>query len=395
MTARKTPEPQSKRLRVAVLYGGRSGEHEVSLASAAAVLANLDRKKYEPVGVRLEKDGRWILVDRLPSASSAAEVIEQSRLDAGRSRGGREVLLPPRPANDTLLVLNRQSDRTDGDSTGASLTGLGVDVVFPVLHGPFGEDGTIQGLLELANVAYVGCGVLASAVGMDKLLMKTVFRASGLNVPDWVPIDRHTWQANQAGCTAQIEQNLAYPLFVKPANLGSSLGISKAANRTELAAAVAHAAEFDRRIVVERAVPNAREIECAVLGNGDPEASIAGEILPSREFYDYEAKYIDSGSRLEIPAVLDAPVMREIQQQAVRAFRSIDGAGLARVDFLLNRSTGDLYINEINTMPGFTTISMYPKLLEHAGIPYRETLSRLCDLALAHHGARQRLSVTR
>ena len=187
MTARKTPEPQSKRLRVAVLYGGRSGEHEVSLASAAAVLANLDRKKYEPVGVRLEKDGRWILADRLPSASSAAEVIEQSRLDAGRTRGGREVLLPPRPASDTLLVLNRQPDRSDGDSAGVTLTGLGVDVVFPVLHGPFGEDGTIQGLLELANVAYVGCGVLASAVGMDKLLMKTVFRASGLNIPDWVP----------------------------------------------------------------------------------------------------------------------------------------------------------------------------------------------------------------
>jgi D-alanine-D-alanine ligase len=196
MTARKTPEPQAKRLRVAVLYGGRSGEHEVSLASAAAVLANLDRKKYEPIGVRLEKDGRWILADRLPSASSAAEVIEQSRADAGRSRGGREVLLPPRPASDTLLVLNRQSDRTDGDSTGVTLTGLGVDVVFPVLHGPFGEDGTIQGLLELANVAYVGCGVLASAVGMDKLLMKTVFRASGLTVPDWVPIDRRTWQAD-------------------------------------------------------------------------------------------------------------------------------------------------------------------------------------------------------
>jgi D-alanine-D-alanine ligase len=396
MTARKTPEPQAKRLRVAVLYGGRSGEHEVSLASAAAVLANLDRKKYEPVGVRLEKDGRWILADRLPSASSAAEVIEQSRLDAGRSRGGREVLLPPRPASDTLLVLNRQSDSTDGDSTGVTLTGLGVDVVFPVLHGPFGEDGTIQGLLELANVAYVGCGVLASAVGMDKLLMKTVFRASGLNVPDWVPVDRHAWKANEAGCAAQIEQNLAYPLFVKPANLGSSLGISKATNRAELLAAVAHAAEFDRRIVVECAVPNAREIECAVLGNGDPEASIGGEILPSREFYDYEAKYIDAGSRLEIPAVLDAPMMREIQQQAVRAFRAIDGAGLARVDFLLNRATGELFLNEINTMPGFTTISMYSKLWQASGKDYPVLVDRLIALAMERHSDKQshRVSAT-
>jgi len=389
MTARKSPEPQSKRLRVAVLYGGRSGEHEVSLASAAAVGANLDRKKYEPVGVRLEKDGRWILADRLPSAASAAEVIEQSRHEAGRARGGREVLLPPRPASDTLLVLNRESGGGEGDSAGVTLTGLGVDVVFPVLHGPFGEDGTIQGLLELANVAYVGCGVLASAVGMDKLMMKTVFRASGLTVPDWVPVDRQAWLADMAGFTAEIEQKLGYPLFVKPANLGSSLGISKATNRAELAAAVAHAAEFDRRIVVECAVPNAREIECAVIGNLAPEASIAGEILPSREFYDYEAKYIDSGSRLEIPATIDAPMMEEVQRQAVRAFRAIDGAGLARVDFLLNRVSGELFLNEINTMPGFTTISMYSKLWQASGRDYPVLVDQLIALAIERHADKQ------
>ena len=394
MAARKSPEPQSKRLRVAVLYGGRSGEHEVSLASAAAVFANLDRKKYEPVGVRLEKDGRWILADRLPSAASAAEVIEQSRHDASRARGGREVLLPPRPASDTLLVLNRQSDSGDDNSAGVTLTGLGVDVVFPVLHGPFGEDGTIQGLLELANVAYVGCGVLASAVGMDKLVMKTVFRAAGLNVPDWVPVDRQAWQANVAGFTEEIENKLGYPLFVKPANLGSSLGISKASNRAELAAAVAHAAEFDRRIVVERAVPNAREIECAVIGNSAPDASIAGEILPSREFYDYEAKYIDSGSRLEIPASIDEAMMREIQQQAVRAFTAIDGAGLARVDFLLNRATGELFINEINTMPGFTTISMYSKLWQASGVDYPLLVDRLIALAIERHADKQSHRIT-
>ena len=367
-----------KRLRVAVLYGGRSGEHEVSLASAAAVLANLDRKKYEPIAVRLEKDGRWMLADRPPSAASAAEVIEQSRQDSARGRGGREVFLPARPGADTLLVLNRAG----GDDGSVTLAGLGVDVVFPVLHGPYGEDGTIQGLLELASVAYVGCGVLASAVGMDKLVMKTVFRADGLRVPDWVAVDRADWRARPAGIVGEVEAALGYPLFVKPANLGSSLGISKATDARTLSTAITHAAGFDRRIVVERAVPNAREIECAVLGNAAPEASVAGEIVPSREFYDYEAKYIDGGSRLEIPAVLDDAVAREVQHQAIRAFRAIDGAGLARVDFLLDRVTGDLFLNEINTMPGFTTISMYSKLWGASGVDYPTLIDRLIALAV-------------
>jgi D-alanine-D-alanine ligase len=367
-----------KRLRVAVLYGGRSGEHEVSLASAAAVLANLDRKKYEPIAVRLEKDGRWMLADRPPSAASAAEVIEQSRQESARGRGGREVFLPARPGADTLLVLNRAG----GDDGSVTLAGLGVDVVFPVLHGPYGEDGTIQGLLELASVAYVGCGVLASAVGMDKLVMKTVFRADGLRVPDWVAVDRADWRARPAGIVGEVEAALGYPLFVKPANLGSSLGISKATDARTLSTAITHAAGFDRRIVVERAVPNAREIECAVLGNAAPEASVAGEIVPSREFYDYEAKYIDGGSRIEIPAVLDDAVAREVRHQAIRAFRAIDGAGLARVDFLLNRVTGELFLNEINTMPGFTTISMYSKLWGASGVDYPALIDRLITLAV-------------
>jgi D-alanine-D-alanine ligase len=367
-----------KRLRVAVLYGGRSGEHEVSLASAAAVLANLDRKKYEPIAVRLEKDGRWMLADRPPSAASAAEVIEQSRQESARGRGGREVFLPARPGADTLLVLNRAG----GDDGSVTLAGLGVDVVFPVLHGPYGEDGTIQGLLELASVAYVGCGVLASAVGMDKLVMKTVFRADGLRVPDWVAVDRADWRARPAGIVGEVEAALGYPLFVKPANLGSSLGISKATDARTLSTAITHAAGFDRRIVVERAVPNAREIECAVLGNAAPEASVAGEIVPSREFYDYEAKYIDGGSRIEIPAVLDDAVARDVQHQAIRAFRAIDGAGLARVDFLLDRVTGELFLNEINTMPGFTTISMYSKLWGASGVDYPALIDRLITLAV-------------
>ena len=365
----------------------------MSLASAAAVLANLDRKKYEPIAVRLEKDGRWVLADRPPSAASAAEVIEQSRHDGTRTRGGREVFLPPRPGADTLLVLNRLN-QDGGDDGSATLAGLGVDVVFPVLHGPYGEDGTIQGLLELASVPYVGCGVLASAVGMDKLVMKTVFRAHGLRIPDWVAVERADWHARPAAITTEIEAALGYPLFVKPANLGSSLGISKAADASALAAAITHAAEFDRRIVVERAVPNAREIECAVLGNAQPEASVPGEIVPSREFYDYEAKYIDGSSRLEIPAVLDEAVAREVQAQAVRAFRAIDGAGLARVDFLLDRASGDLFLNEINTMPGFTTISMYSKLWSASGVDYPTLIDRLITLALARAKERSETRTT-
>ncbi|HXT71353.1 MAG TPA: D-alanine--D-alanine ligase family protein [Vicinamibacterales bacterium] len=378
----------AKRLRVAVLYGGRSGEHEVSLASAAAVFANLDRSRYEPIAIRLEKDGRWVLADRPPSAASAAEVIEQSRHETGRLRSGREVLVPAKPGTDTLMVLDkRQSEESDAI---VSLTGLAVDVVFPVLHGPYGEDGTVQGLLELANVPYVGCGVLASAVGMDKLVMKTVFSASGLRVPDWVAVSRAEWRENPAEITRRVERDLSYPLFVKPANLGSSLGISKVAGRGTLAAAIDEAARYDRRIVVERAVPEAREIECAVLGNDAPSASVPGEIIPSREFYDYEAKYIDGMSRLEIPARLDDGVADQVKTLAIAAFKAIDGAGLARVDFLLSRSSGELFVNEINTMPGFTTISMYSKLWAASGVDYPTLVDRLIALAIERQHERQK-----
>lgn len=381
-----------KRLRVALLYGGRSGEHEISLASAAAVWANLNRRRYEPVAVRIEKDGRWVLADRPPSAASAAEVIQQSRGEAPRPRGGREVLLAPRPGDPTMVVLERQPNGDDEAS--ASLTGLGVDVVFPILHGPLGEDGTIQGLLELANVAYVGSGVLASAVGMDKLVMKTVFRARGLQVPDWLAVERREWIADPAGVKDRIGRTLTYPLFVKPANMGSSVGISKVAAPDNLATAVSLAAEFDRRIVVENAVADAREIECAVLGNGAPEASVPGEIVPSREFYDYEAKYIDGGSRIEIPASLDTATAAEVRRQAVLAFQSIDGAGLARVDFLLNRKTGALFVNEINTMPGFTTISMFSQLWAATGVDYPTLVDRLIALAVERHADKQQLKTS-
>jgi D-alanine-D-alanine ligase len=383
-----------KRLRVGVLYGGRSGEHEVSLASAAAVYANLDPQKYERVALRIEKDGRWVLADRPPSAASAAEVIDQTRNDVTRLRGGREVFLPPRPGDETIVLVDRRSARHDEAEAAASLTGLGLDVLFPVLHGPFGEDGTIQGLLELANVAYVGCGVLSSAVGMDKAVMKTLFRARGLRVPDWVVVRRRDWLADPHAVTARIEKALDYPLFVKPANLGSSVGISKVHNASELPAAMTLATEFDRKIIVERAVPEAREIECAVLGNDAPEASTPGEVVPSREFYDYEAKYIDGRSRVEIPAALDDKTARDIQRLAIAAFEAIDGSGLARVDFLLSRSTGELFVNEINTLPGFTTISMYSKLWAASGVDYGTLVERLVALAIARHQEKQELKTT-
>ena len=377
-----------KRLRVGVLYGGRSGEHEVSLASAASVFANVDRQRYEPVAIRIERDGRWVLADRPPSAASAAEIIDQMRSEVLRPRTGREVILPPRPGEDTLVLVDRRADRDDANAT---LTGLGLDVLFPVLHGPYGEDGTIQGLLELANVAYVGCGVLASAVGMDKAVMKVLFQAEGLRVPRWRVAWRRDWRLNRADVIAGVEQALEYPLFVKPANLGSSIGISKVHQPDGLGPAIDHALEFDRKVVVEAAVADAREIECAVLGNDTVEASIPGEIVSSREFYDYEAKYIDGQSRLEIPAALDAAVADDVRRLAALAFAAIDGTGLARVDFLLSRSSGELFVSEVNTLPGFTTISMYAKLWAASGVDYATLVDRLITLAIELHAEKQAL----
>ena len=383
-----------KRLRIGVLYGGRSGEHEVSLASAAAVFANIDRKRYEPIAIRIEKDGQWVLADRPPSASSAAEVIDQMKSEPTRLRGGREVFLPPRPGDDTLVLVDRRSARADEPEASAALTGLGLDVIFPVLHGPYGEDGTIQGLLELANVAYVGCGVLASSVGMDKAVMKVLFGAKGLPITRWLPILRRDWTAGRARLSNAIAKTLGFPVFVKPANLGSSVGISKVRDAAELGPAIDLAAGYDRKVVVEAAVREAREIECAVLGNDDPAASVPGEVIPSREFYDYEAKYIDSGSRVVIPADLSEPQSAEVRRHAVAAFEAIDAAGLARVDFLLDRTNGQLFVNEINTLPGFTTISMYAKLWAATGVDYPALVDRLIALARERHAAKQELKTS-
>jgi D-alanine-D-alanine ligase len=382
-----------KRLRIGMVYGGRSGEHEVSLASAAAIFANIDRQRYEPIAIRIEKDGRWVLADRPPSASSAAEVIDQLKSETARVRSGREVFLPPRPGDDTLVLVDRRSTR-DPDSASAALTGLGLDAIFPVLHGPFGEDGTIQGLLELANIAYVGCGVLASAVGMDKAIMKVLFQAEGLRVSRWRVVFRRDWQRDRAAVISEIEQNLEFPLFVKPSRLGSSVGISKVRVKEELGRAIDAAAEFDRKLVIEEAVKDAREIECAVLGNHDVEASVPGEVVPSREFYDYEAKYIDSGSRIEIPAKLTDRQAEQVRRQAITAFRAIDGEGFGRVDFLMNGSTGKLFVNEINTIPGFTTISMFAKLWGASGVDYPTLVDRLITLALERHAEKQQLKTS-
>ena len=377
-----------KRLRVGVLYGGRSGEHEVSLASAASVFANMDRTRYEPVAIRIEKDGRWALADRPPATMSAAEVIEHARLEAARpSRTGREVHFMARPSKETILSIDRRSSR--GEDGQALVTGLNLDVIFPVLHGPYGEDGTIQGLLELANVPYVGAGVLASAVGMDKGMMKVVFAAAGLPVCPYCAVLRHDWQSNRDAVAADLEKALHYPMFVKPANLGSSVGISKAKNRDGLIDAMDLAGSFDRRIVVEAAVPNAREIECAVIGNDAPEASVPGEVIPSREFYDYEAKYIDAGSQTIIPADLGPRTTDEIKRLSILAFKAIDCAGMARVDFLL--SPDKIFVNEVNTIPGFTTISMYSKLWAATGVEYPALVDRLIALALARHAEKQQL----
>jgi D-alanine-D-alanine ligase len=380
-----------KRLRVGVLHGGRSGEHEVSLASAAAVFAHLDRTRYEPVPIRIEKDGRWALADRPPTAASAAEVIEQARLDTARpSRGGREVHMIARPSEETILSIDRAASR-GGEIGHAVVTGLNLDLIFPVLHGPYGEDGTIQGLLELANIPYVGAGVLASAVGMDKAMMKLVFAALGLPMCPYRVVLRHEWDKAGDRIAAGLEQALHFPMFVKPANLGSSVGISKAKDGASLRDAMDVAGSFDRKIVVEAAVPEARELECAVLGNDTPEASVVGEVIPSREFYDYEAKYLDEGSRVIIPADLPAATAEEVRRLSIAAFKALDCAGMARVDFLSARKTGEIFVNEVNTIPGFTTISMYSKLWAASGIDYPALLDRLIALAMERHQDKQHL----
>ncbi|HYE24704.1 MAG TPA: D-alanine--D-alanine ligase [Clostridia bacterium] len=390
----------AKKIRVGVLFGGRSGEHEVSLLSAASVLKAIDKKKYEVVPIGITKQGRWV-TDSHAEQLLKGEYAETHHFRAGDPQAtasaavlarGESVLVPPMPAGQSALVPFEQSNAVKSDS-------IEVDVIFPVLHGTFGEDGTIQGLLELADVAYVGSGVLGSAAGMDKDVMKKLFRDAGLAIVKHVTVLRSQWEREPKKVRKLVESKLKYPVFVKPANLGSSVGISKAHDASELPAAMNEAARYDRKIVVEQGVGGkkhkAREIECAVLGNDDPKASVCGEIVPIKEFYDYEAKYIDEGSELLIPAKISRKQQKEIQEMAVRAFQACDCAGLSRVDFLLDPKTEKFYLNEVNTMPGFTSISMYPKLWAATGVEYPELIDRLIQLALERHAEKKRNQYSR
>ncbi len=385
-----------KKIRVGVLFGGRSGEHEVSLLSAASVLNAIDRDKYDVVPIGITKDGRWLTAEHAENLLQGKLVIEPRQLRAGDpdltqpaavlSRG-EAVVVPPEPVHRESGLVPFQTD--PAMLRRASDRAINVDVIFPVLHGTFGEDGTIQGLLELADIPYVGAGVLGSAAGMDKDIMKSLFIAAGLPIVKHVTILRGAWENDAKGTEKLVERKVKYPVFVKPANLGSSVGISKAHNRKELGPAIEEAAKFDRKIVIEQGVggatKKAREIECSVLGNDDPAASIPGEIVPIKEFYDYNAKYLDEGSELIIPAKLTKAETKKVQELAVRAFKAVDCSGLARVDFLMDAATRKIYLNEINTMPGFTAISMYPKLWAASGVEYAELIDRLIQLGIERH----------
>lgn len=358
---------EKRRLRIGVLFGGRSGEHEVSLASAASVIRALDPEKYDVVPIGIAKDGRWLV------GSSATRLLPEV------IKSGDRVVLPPDPSAAALVSL----------APAAGQPSVMVDVIFPVLHGTFGEDGTVQGLLELAGLPYVGAGVLASSVGMDKDVQKRLFEQAGLPIVPFLAVRRSEWERERARVIREIKKKFRFPVFVKPATLGSSVGMTRVNAAHQLAAAMDLAGEFALKIIVERCV-TAREIEVSVLGNDQVRASVPGEIVPHREFYDYTAKYLESGTRLIIPAALTKKQVAAFQDYAVCAFRAIDGAGMARCDFFLDRKNGKIFINELNTIPGFTSISMYPKLWEASGLAYPQLIDRLIELALELHREKSR-----
>jgi len=356
---------EKKRLRVGVLFGGRSGEHEVSLASAASVIGGLDPDRYEAVPIGISKEGHWLI------GATAQKMLPDVL------KGGQRVVMAADPTDAALIPL----DRSGG--------GQRLDVVFPVLHGTYGEDGTIQGLLDLAGLPFVGAGVLGSAIAMDKDVAKRLLQAAKIPVVPWVAVYRSDWERGPEEIQRIIEEKFAYPVFVKPATLGSSVGMTKVHAREELAPALNLAAEFAMKILVERAV-SAREIEVSVLGNHDPQASVPGEIVPHREFYDYQAKYLEEGTQLLIPAKLKRGEAAKIQKYAVAAFRALELAGMARVDFFLDKEGGKIFLNEVNTIPGFTSISMYPKMWEASGVAFRDLISTLIELALEIHREKTR-----
>jgi D-alanine-D-alanine ligase len=397
------------KLRVGILFGGRSGEHEVSLLSAASVLEAIDKTKYEVVPIGITKDGHWLMAEHaermLKGNAGEGARATPTHLRAGDPEAtpgaavlarGESVIVPPEPAHREGGMSPFQ---TDANLRRAADRAINVDVIFPVLHGTFGEDGTIQGLLELADIAYVGAGVLGSSAGMDKDVMKSLFRAAGLPIVRQVTVLRSQFEGEPKKVQKIVGSKLKYPVFVKPANLGSSVGIAKAHDAKELGPAIAEAAKFDRKIVIEEGVGGkkhkARELECAVLGNDAPKASVAGEVVPCKEFYDYDAKYLAEGSELVIPAKITKAEMKTVQRLAIAAFQAVDCTGLARVDFLMDPKSRRIFVNEINTMPGFTAISMYPKLWAATGVPYPELIDRLIQLGIERHEDKKRNQYSR
>lgn len=380
-----------KRVRVGIIYGGRSSEHEVSLASAAAVISNLNPNQYEVFPIYIHPDGRWSLAEHPPTSSSAAQVINQSksRSASASMKVRRTLQLLPHPSDKTLIAIEQKND----NSIPEIVDSLTLDVLFPVLHGKHGEDGTLQGLLELANLPYVGAGVFSSAAAMDKTVAKVLFKGHELPVVDYFVVSKKDWEASRTATLALLVQQLTFPMFVKPANLGSSIGISKATKVDELEKSIDLARMFDQKVLVEVAVPEARELECAVLGNEDPIVSLPGEIVSTGQFYDYAAKYLDTESKLIIPASLTEGQTTQIKNLAAAAFQAIDCAGMARVDFLMDGTNGQVFLNEINTIPGFTTISMYPKLWEASDLNYSSLLDRLIELAFERHTNKQSLKL--
>lgn len=362
-----------KRLKVAVIFGGRSGEHQISLLSAASVISSMDKKKYDILPIGITPDGEWIVArDSMALLKSGKKV-----------RSNATALLSLDPKKMGIFTLKGNVKKK-----------LKIDVAFPVLHGTYGEDGTIQGLLEMVDIPYVGAGVMASAIGMDKGIMKSLFKEKGLPTPDFTVVKKTDWKKNEREIIKGVEKEIGYPCFVKPVNLGSSVGISKAKNRKQLKEALRLGFVYDRKVIVERGV-NCREIECSVLGNEEPVASCVAEIIPKNEFYDYEAKYTDGLAEIIIPAPVPKRISERARSLSIEAYRTVDCAGMARVDFFLEKETNRLYINEVNTIPGFTHLSCYPKLFEASGIPYKKLIDKLIELAIKRHrekrGLRTRL----
>jgi len=377
----------NRKIRVGLIYGGKSGEHDVSLQTALAVMKAMDFNKYEVTPFYITKKGEWKSGAPLLAPAESKDALTFSASSNAEPHASN-ALAPIFGSVQPQGQVSISASHADIDADRA-----GLDVIFPLLHGTFGEDGTIQGLLEIANVPYVGGGVLASAVGMDKVMMKKVFAQEGLPQCVFRHFTRTEWNKNRSYHLLELETAIGYPCFVKPANLGSSVGISKARNQQELIAAVDLAFQFDRKVIVEENI-DAREIEVAVLGNDEPIASVAGEIVSSNEFYDYKAKYLDGKSAMIIPAEIPDEIADEIRELAVKAFLAIDGSGLSRVDFFLGKTDQKIYINEINTMPGFTPFSMYPLLWKETGKPYGELLDNLIQLAIERHAAKQSIQYT-